>query len=72
MKCLSAGIYYFWYVLFSQIGNSEPGAHLGFLVGGSAVGGDANQRHKHFSVKIEVKMKELGPSGGVGGANDFS
>ena len=43
------------------------GADPGFPVGGGAptlVGGGANPRHRHFSVKTYVKTKEFGPVGG--------
>ena len=47
-----------------------PGADPGFPVGGAPtlVGGGANPRHRHFSVKTYVKRKEFGPVGGGGGA----
>ena len=40
-----------------------------FPLGGGAptlVGGGANLRHRHFSVKTYVKTKEFGPVGGGG------
>ena len=45
-----------------------PGADPGFPVGGAStlVGGGTNLRHRHFSVKTYVKMKEFGPVGGGG------
>ena len=36
---------------------------------GFPVGGGANFRRRHFSVKTYVKTKELDPVGGGGGAN---
>ena len=48
----------------------DSGADPGFPVGGAPtlVGGGANFRHRHFSVKTYVKMKEFAPVGGGGGA----
>ena len=48
----------------------SPGADPGFPIGGvpTLIGGGANLRHRHFSVKTYVKMKEFGPVGGGGGA----
>ena len=51
-------------------GNSGniSGADSGFPVGGAPtlIGGGTNLRHRHFSVKTYVKMKEFGPVGGGG------
>ena len=46
------------------------GADLGFPVEGAPtiIGGGTNLRHRCFSVKTYVKMKEFGPVGGGGGA----
>ena len=47
------------------------GADPGFPIGGAPtlVGGGANPRHRHFSVKTYVKTKEFGPVGGVRAGN---
>ena len=52
---------------------SIPGADPGFPVGGAPtlVGGGANLRHRHFSVKTYVKTKEFGPVGGGGALEIF-
>ena len=44
------------------------GADQGFPIGGAPtlIGGGANLRHRHFSVKTYVKTKEFGPFGGGG------
>ena len=50
-----------------------PRADPGFPIGGvpTLIGGGANLRHRHFSVKTYVKTKEFGPVGGGGGAGNF-
>ena len=44
----------------------SSGVDPGFPVGGAPtlIGGGANLRHRHFSVKTYVKTKEFGPVGG--------
>ena len=49
----------------------NSGADPGFPVGGAPtlIGGGANLRHRCFSVKTYVKMKEFGPVGGARAGN---
>ena len=52
---------------------NNAGADPGFPVGGmpTLIGGGANLRHRHFSVKTYVKTKEFGPVGGGGAPETF-
>ena len=52
---------------------SPAGADPGFPVGGAPtlIGGGANLRHRHFSVKPHVKMKVFGPVGGGGARREL-
>ena len=53
--------------------NMQNGRIQDFPLGGAPtlVGGGANLRHRHFSVKTYVKMKEFGPVGGGACAGNF-
>ena len=51
-----------FHVKFRSLSGVDPG----FPIGGvpTLIGGGTNLRHRHFSVKTYVKMKEFGPVGG--------
>ena len=55
-------------VIMAWVTGADPGFPIG--VAPTLVGGGTNLRHRHFSVKTYVKMKEFGPVGG-GRAGNF-
>ena len=49
---------------FHEISISRGGSRIPHWGAPTLVGGGANPRHRHFSVKTYVKMKEFGPVAG--------